>query len=143
MRALGAGSSPVTVTVRAAAPGVFTDGHGQAAVLNSDGSVNSTKSPAPSGSSVSVFFTGQGPVAAAVEDGAAAPAGQTISATSTISATIGSMPAEISFAGLAPLYPGVAQMNLKIPALASGVYSLIINIAAAASNAAQLVISGP
>jgi hypothetical protein len=34
-------------------------------------------------------------------------------------------------------------MNLKIPALAGGVHSLIINIAGAASNAAQLVISGP
>jgi uncharacterized protein (TIGR03437 family) len=103
VRALGAVSAPVTVTVRAAAPGVFTDGKGQAAVLNADGSVNSAKNAALSGSSVSVFFTGQGPVAVAVEDGAAAPEGQAISATSTISATIGSMPAEISFAGLAPL----------------------------------------
>jgi uncharacterized protein (TIGR03437 family) len=133
----------VTVTVRAAAPGVFTDGHGQAAVLNADGSVNSTKNPASSGSTLSVFFTGQGPVAAVVEDGAAPPAGKAISATSTISATIGSMPVEILFAGLAPLYPGVAQMNLKIPALASGVYSLVIYIGGAASNTAQLVISGP
>jgi len=143
VRAVGAASAPVTVTVRAAAPGVFTDGHGQAAVLNADGSVNSTKNPASSGSTLSVFFTGQGPVAAVVEDGAAPPSGKPISATSTISATIGSMPVEIPFAGLAPLYPGVAQMNLKIPALASGVYSLVINIGGAASNAAQLVISGP
>ena len=143
VRALGAVSAPVTVKVRATAPGVFTDGKGQAAVLNADGSVNSAKNAAPSGSNVSVFFTGQGPVAVAVEDGAAAPEGQAISATSTISATIDSMPAEISFAGLAPLYPGVAQMNLKIPALAGGVHSLIINIGGAASNAAQLVISGP
>lgn len=143
VRALGAVSAPVAIMLRAAAPGVFTDAMGQAAVLNADGSVNSDKHPAPSGSTVSVFFTGQGPVATAVEDGAAPPAGQRISATSTISATIGSAPVEIPFAGLAPLYAGVAQMNLKIPALTTGVYTLVINIGGAASNAAQLVISGP
>lgn len=143
VRTLGAVSAPATITVRSAAPGVFTDGHGQAAVLNADGSVNSAKNPAPSGSTVSVFLTGQGPIAGAVEDGAAPRAGQAISATSTILATIGSMPAEVPFAGLAPLYAGLAQMNLKIPPLASGVYSLVINIGGTASNAAQLVISGP
>jgi uncharacterized protein (TIGR03437 family) len=143
VRVMGTVSAPVTITVRVASPGVFTDGQGQAALLNADGSVNSPQNPAASGSIVSAFFTGQGPVSAVVEDGAAPPAGQEISATSTISATIGSLPAEITFAGLAPLYPGVAQMNLKIPALTSGVHSLIINISGAASNAAQLVISGP
>ncbi|MCU1275700.1 MAG: hypothetical protein JWO48_3131, partial [Bryobacterales bacterium] len=142
VRALGAASAPVTVTVRPVAPGVFTDGQGQAAVLNAGGSVNSARNPASSGCIVSVFFTGQGPVATAVEDGAAPAAGQAISATSRISATIGGMPVEIPFAGLAPLYAGVAQMNLKIPPLASGVYSLVINIGDEASNAAQLVVSG-
>ena len=105
--------------------------------------MNSAKNPAASGSIVSVFFTGQGPVAAALEDGAAPQAGQAISATSTISAAIGSTLVEIPFAGLAPLYPGVAQMNLKIPAVASGVYPLVIYVGEAASHAAQLVISGP
>ena len=45
--------------------------------------------PAAAGSVISVFFTGQGPVTTAVDDGAAPAAGTTYSATSAASATIG------------------------------------------------------
>ena len=124
------------------APGLFTNAAGNAAALNADGSVNSSDKPAVAGSVISVFFTGQGPVTYAVDDGAAPPAGKTDSATSALSATIGGAQAQIQFAGLAPLYPGVAQMNLKVPALASGVYPLILTIGGKAGNTAQLVISG-
>ena len=43
---------------------------------------------------------------------------------------------------MAPLYPGLAQMNLKVPALASGIYPVIVTIGGRASNPAQVVI-GP
>ncbi len=142
VRTRGAKSAPVQITVHAAAPGLFTDAAGNAAALNGDGSVNSSDKPAAAGSVISVFFTGQGPVVSAVDDGAPPPAGETDSATSAPSATVGGVQAQITFAGLAPLFPGVAQMNLKVPSLASGVYPLIVTIAGKASNAAQLVISG-
>jgi uncharacterized protein (TIGR03437 family) len=143
VRTRGASSSPLNITVQSAAPGLFTAEGGYAAALNADGSVNSAQNPAAAGSFISVYFTGQGPVTTAVDDGAAPLAGQTISATSTMSASIGSAPALIEFGGLAPLYPGVAQMNLKVPALATGVYPLIVIIGGRASNTAQLAISGP
>ncbi len=142
VRTRGASSVPASITVQSAAPGLFTDQGGYAAALNADGSVNSMGNPAAAGSFISVFFTGQGPVTTAVDDGAAPSAGPTISATSKTSATIGGAPAQIEFAGLAPLYPGVAQINLKVPALASGVYSLIVTVGGRASNTAQLAISG-
>jgi len=142
VRTRGASSAPANINVLRAAPGVFTDVTGNAAALNSDGSTNSTGSPAPAGGFVSVFFTGQGPITTAMDDGAAPASGQVISATSTISATIDGVSASIEFAGLAPLFPGVAQINVKVPALGSGVYSLIVTIGGKASNAAQLVISG-
>jgi len=142
VRTRGALSTSAQITVQPAAPGLFTDAEGNAQALNAGGSVNSVEKPAAAGSVISVFFTGQGPVTTAVDDGAPPPAGETVSATSATSATIGGVPAQIQFTGLTPLYPGVAQMNLKVPALAGGVYPLIVTIGGQASNAAQLVISG-
>jgi uncharacterized protein (TIGR03437 family) len=142
VRTRGALSPPVQVTVQQAAPGLFTDESGGAAALNVDGSANSQGNPAAAGSVISVFFTGQGPVTTAVDEGAPPPAGTPDSVTSMTSATIGGAPAQVEFAGLAPLYPGVAQINLIVPALASGTYPLIVSIGGRASNAAQLAISG-
>jgi uncharacterized protein (TIGR03437 family) len=142
VRTRGALSSPVNITVEPAAPGLFTNESGYAAALNADGSVNTLQNPASAGTVVSVFFTGQGPVTTVIDDGAAPNAGQIVSATSNVSATIGGAPAQIQFAGLAPLYPGVAQMNLTVPALASGVYPLTVSVGGTESNVAQLVISG-
>ena len=142
VRTRGAVSPPVTINVQPAAPGLFTDGAGHAAALNADGSANSAQHPARAGSFVSVFFTGQGPVAASLEDGDAPSVGQTISASLNVSATIGNLPVQIKFAGLAPLYPGVAQINLTVPALASGVYPVTITVGGKISNTAQLAISG-
>lgn len=141
VRALGALSAPVKITLKAAAPALFADPRGQAAAVDPDGTANSPASPAVPGSYVSFFFTGQGPVSAAVEDGDAPSAGSVISATSAVTATIGGMPAEVQFAGLAPNYPGVGQINLKIPALARGTYPVVINIGGAASNAVQVAVS--
>lgn len=142
VRSRGASSPPVNITVQPAAPGLFTDEGGYAAALNADGSVNSNANPAAAGSFISVFFTGQGAVTTAIDDGAAPVAEQVVSALAKVSVTIGGSPAQIEFAGLAPLYPGLAQINLKVPALASGTYPLTIMIAGRASNAAQLAISG-
>jgi uncharacterized protein (TIGR03437 family) len=143
VRVEGALSAPASIMLAAAAPGVFTDAQGQAAALNADGSVNSPQNPAPAGTFVSVFFTGQGPVTAQIDDGAAPPSGVVINATSSVSASIGTSTATVQFAGLAPNYAGLAQINLQVPPLASGLYPLIVKIAGRASNAAQLAVAGP
>jgi uncharacterized protein (TIGR03437 family) len=143
VRSRGASSPPMKITVQPAAPGLFADEHNHAAALNADGSVNLENNPASAGSVISVFFTGQGPVAVSLDDGAPPPVGNPISATSTVSATIGDASAQVEFAGLAPLYPGLAQINLKVPALSAGSYPLIVTIGGKASNAALLAISGP
>jgi uncharacterized protein (TIGR03437 family) len=125
VRTRGSSSAAVNLTIQPVAPGLFTDQNGGAA-----------------GNVVSIFFTGLGPVTPAVDDGAAPASGTIVPATLAASATIGGTAAQIEFVGLAPLYPGVAQMNLKVPALPSGVYPLIVSIGGQTSNAAQLVISG-
>jgi uncharacterized protein (TIGR03437 family) len=129
VRSGGKSSAPFTIQIRQAAPGVFMNAQGNAAALDDGGSV------------VSVFFTGVGPLSAPLDDGAAPSAGQTISATLPVTATIGGLPAEVKFAGLAPLYPGTAQINLKVPAAASGVSPLVISVGGVLSNTVQLVIT--
>jgi uncharacterized protein (TIGR03437 family) len=140
VRVTGVLSPAFTITVQPAAPGVFMNTQGQAAVLNADGSVNTPANPAVAGTIVSLFFTGQGPVAQPLDDGASPAAGTAVSATLPASATIGGVPADIRYVGLAPLYPGLAQMNLQIPQLASGAYPVVVKIGGVASNAAQLTV---
>jgi len=143
VRVHGALSAPMAVSVKPAAPSLFMGAEGQAAALNPDGSGNSLHSPAVPGSFISLFFTGQGPVDSFVEDGDAPQAGKIVRATSDVSATIGGVAADVDFAGLAPGFPGVAQLNLKIPKLATGVYRVVVTIAGQTSNAANVTISAP
>jgi uncharacterized protein (TIGR03437 family) len=141
VRVTGVLSPAVPIAVQPAAPGIFTRAQGQAAALNADGSVNTPASPAAVGTIASLFFTGQGPVDQPEDDGDAPDVGARVSATLPVSATIGGVPAEVRFVGLAPLYPGLAQMNLQIPPLASGTHPVVVKIGGVASNTAQLTVA--
>jgi uncharacterized protein (TIGR03437 family) len=62
----GSVSNPVSVLISSAWPGLYSadgSGSGQAYILNSDGSPNSTSNPAAAGSTVTIFATGLGNVA--------------------------------------------------------------------------------
>jgi uncharacterized protein (TIGR03437 family) len=59
----GQSAAPPTVAVAASAPGLFTadyTGQGQAAAVNENGTINSPSRPAPIGSVISLFVTGEG-----------------------------------------------------------------------------------
>ena len=59
----GRSSEPVAVDLTPSAPGLFTldsMGTGQAAAVNQDGSINTVLAPAPIGSIISMFATGEG-----------------------------------------------------------------------------------
>jgi uncharacterized protein (TIGR03437 family) len=126
---LVAGSNLVIV---AASPGLFTtnqSGSGQAAVYNQDNTVNSASNPAPVGSTVSLYGTGQGPVSPAVQDGAAAgtsPLSYTVAVpTSNPNTCLNSQPSmcvavgsnfgNVQYSGLAPGFVGLWQINVTIP----------------------------
>jgi uncharacterized protein (TIGR03437 family) len=137
-------SQPFSMAVQTTGPGIFTDQQGQAAVLNANGSRNSPSDPAAAGTIVSLFLTGQGSVKEPVEDGDAPPSGTLVHAASSVTVTVGNnTSAVVEFAGLAPSYAGLAQINLKVPALASGSYPVIVSIGGVASNSAQLSIAAP
>jgi uncharacterized protein (TIGR03437 family) len=56
----------------------------------------------------------------------------------SVTATIGGQPAQVLFAGLAPDYAGLYQVNLVIPQLVSGDYPLQISVGGVLSNTATI-----
>lgn len=127
-----------TITVNGTGPGIFLLAQGRAAALNTDDSINSSSNPAPVGGAVSLFVTGLGAMSPALATGA--PAGGNGSSTSAqgVTATIGGQPATVIFAGGAPGYAGLDQVNVMIPQLAPGDYPIQIFAGAAASNSATI-----
>ena len=114
----GAKSNSVTLSVASVAPGIFTadsSGKGLGAILNQDGSLNSSSKPAQAGSIVIIYATGQGQTNPPGIDGklATAPYPQPVL---PVSLTIGGIPAEILYAGAAPGFAGLMQINARLPA---------------------------
>lgn len=104
-----------TMDVLDAVPALFTidvSGHGQAAVLNQDGTVNSATNRAARGSVISVFLTGAGRMTPAQPDGSLGPLAPPFPVPILgVGASIG----RILYAGAAPgLVAGVVQVNILI-----------------------------
>lgn len=115
----GQNTASTTVPVQSASPAVFSmnsDGGGQGAILNQDGSVNSQSNPAAPGSVVVLFATGAGATTPASVDGSVTtqPYPQP---NLPVSVTIAGLPAQVLYAGAAPgLIAGVLQINVVVPA---------------------------
>lgn len=114
----GGRSTRLTVPVAESAPAIFTmdaSGAGQGAILNQDGSLNSSARPAAKGSIVVLFATGEGQTDPPGTDGklAQVPAPKP---RLPVAASIGGLPAEVLYAGGAPgLVAGVFQVNVRVP----------------------------
>lgn len=106
--------------VVSATPGIFTSGSGtgQAAADNQDGSMNSLANPADRGSIVVLFGTGDG------RD------------TSAVSVSIGGFAAEVLYAGSAPGFPGLLQVNARVPGgtAPTGVVPVVVTVGTASSQ---------
>ncbi len=112
----GRQSNEMALPVAAAAPGVFTysGGQGQAVVVNEDNTFNSSNNPAPRGSIMTLFVTGEGPLRTYWPDGRL-PGGPDYPAPlSAPIVTFGGVPGTIDFAGL--VWAGVLQINVRVPA---------------------------
>ena len=109
-----------TANVVGSSPALFTmsGGTGQAAATNEDGSVNSSSNPADRGSVVTFYATGQG------------------SAPAVIGLTVGNYPVQLLYAGPAPGFPGLMQINAQIPGgfLAPGIQPVVLTVGTAASQ---------
>src|SRR5579871_4647221 len=137
----------VPLLLNAAAPGIFfnTDtnlNHVAAALHGATGLPITTASPAHAGEVISLFVTGLGAVLPSVASGAAAPASPLSTTTLLVTATVGSKAAAVQFAGLAPSFVGLYQVNLQIPSnVATGAnVPVVITAASTPSNPATIAI---
>jgi uncharacterized protein (TIGR03437 family) len=135
----GVPSAAFNIDIQASAPGIFT-ASGTAAAINLDGGVNGPTEPVPVGSAISVFLTGTAPLEANVVDGAAALPGSTANAAANVSATLGGEPAPVLYAGPAPNFVGLIQVNLTVPALPTGSFPLVITVNGKATNPALVYV---
>jgi len=115
----GVRSDPFLVTVAATGPGLFTanaSGTGQGAILNQDGFThNSAAAPAPRGSIVSLWGTGEGVTDPPGVDGRLAVA-VLPKPVASVSVQIGGQAATVTYAGAAPgTMPGLFQINAQVP----------------------------
>lgn len=115
---LGSRSEAVEIPVSAVGPAIFSagaSGAGQAAVINQDGSFNSVAHPAPRGSIVTIFCTGEGQTSPPGVDGKIAD--QILpTPLAPVSAQIGNIPVNPAYAGAAgAAVAGALQVNIKIP----------------------------
>jgi uncharacterized protein (TIGR03437 family) len=127
-RAVARGS----VSVIPVAPGVF-------AAVGPDGRLNRVRA----GQTLTVYATGQGDVAPAVADGAAAPAQPLAVTPVNPDVFIGYKSAPVLFSGLAPGWIGLWQLNVAVPpdAPAGTAVPLIVN-RGITSNVLYLVVEG-
>jgi len=139
----GATSPPITLSVVASAPGIFSadvSGHGQAAAYNSDLTVNSAQNPADRGKQMVLYLTGEGQTNPAGVDGQITAA--VIQPVQSVSVTFGNIPAtDYKFIGEVPgVTAGVLQINVTVPdGVPSGIVPLVVTVGSAASQAALTV----
>jgi uncharacterized protein (TIGR03437 family) len=136
----GQSSSSFNTLINSAAPGLFTldsTGKGLAALINQDGSINGPSHPAPIGSIVSLFATGEGQTSPMGVDGML---GQATAPHPLLPVTvvIGGQVVAPLYAGGAPgEIEGLMQINVQIPASISpsNSVSLAISVGGVSSQA--------
>ena len=133
----GTASNAFSFTVAPFAPGIFLN-NSAGYFQNQDNTTNSATSPAPPGSTVTVYFTGGGAVTPSVADGAL-PGSSGSTLNGTLTATIGGVAATVSSARLSSSSVGWDQATLRIPAsLATGTYPVILTENGVSSPAANI-----
>ena len=141
----------ITPTVPAS-PGIFTvdhNGEGQGAVLIAGTGSFATPVgalsrglPAARGEYVEIYATGLGAVDHEPRDGELSPLDPLARTLSIPSVTIGGVPAEVTFSGLAPGQVGLYQVNARVPddAPAGDAVPLVLSIEGAVSNTVTIAV---
>jgi uncharacterized protein (TIGR03437 family) len=149
----GTKSNMVTVYADNSAPGIYTltaNGIGAGAILHSDYSVVTDSSPAVPSETVLMFMNGLGNVTPQVADGVAAPDGPfSISDEAAdifvlLDDGVDLAQANVLFAGLAPGFAGLFQVNFTLPAsgLENGDVSIAFDTKEALNEMSTISLSG-
>jgi uncharacterized protein (TIGR03437 family) len=113
-------SVPSDLSVAAAQPAVFAinqQGTGQGAIVNGVTNVLADSGhPLHAGDVATIYCTGLGTVSPAVPEGVAASKTVLSRTVNSVTVTIGGKTAAVAFAGLAPGFVGLYQVNAAVPA---------------------------
>lgn len=140
----GQSSNAVVVPVNTTAPGVFSQnssGVGPGAVVHSNNALVTSTNPAKKGETITIYLAGLGAVTPEVADGVAGssnPLSQTVEAVGVI---IGNLPATVTYAGLAPGFPGLYQINAVVPTALSGYGAIGLAVETPEAYAEQITIA--
>jgi uncharacterized protein (TIGR03437 family) len=112
------GKASVVLDSVTASPGVFVSSGTQANAINEDGTPNGAAHPAPVGSVVALFLTGAGLTIPPIDDGV--PPGLPLPLLALpVTVKVGGAPADVAYAGSVLGYVGLAQVNIRVPAVAA------------------------
>jgi uncharacterized protein (TIGR03437 family) len=109
--------TPIEFTVQPIAPSLFVDAQNHAMAQNQDGAANGADHPAPPGTLLTAYLTGQG-----------------ANPEAPITAMLGGQNVEVVSARTAPTLMGVLEVTIMVPALEPGDYLLTVGIGGVVSN---------
>jgi uncharacterized protein (TIGR03437 family) len=128
------GFAEAGIMVSELAPSIFPN-----SIVTYGGMAVSESAPAEPGSWITVYLTGLGAVNGAIGVGQAAPPAPLYTTRAPVLVRIGEVVVTPNFAGLAPGFAGLYQVNFQIPqSLSDGTYSLTVVTGGASSNAVSL-----
>jgi uncharacterized protein (TIGR03437 family) len=149
----GGTSVTATVSISSTAPAIFSTnstGRGQGAILTSTqeiaaarGAISGrTTRPARRGEYISIYCLGLGLVSNTPRTGLAAGANPLSQAVTQPGVSIGGVQATVTFAGLAPSFVGLYQVNARIPdgAPTGDAVSVVLSIGGTTSNTVTIAI---
>ncbi len=128
----------VTVPLQNFAPAFFEISTGAVAALDLNYKIIGASNPAVRGQPVALYVNGLGPVTNTPPSGDPAAQSQT---TSTPIVTIGGVAAPVSFAGLAPGFAGLYQINVTVPSsIGAGTQPIAVSIGGQTSRQSGIVV---
>jgi uncharacterized protein (TIGR03437 family) len=135
----GSAGFPITLNLSPYAPGIFVGGDGSPVIVDyRTGALVSAAQPAKPGDVLIIYATGVGPIANPPPSGTPAPLDTLFQLAVPVTVAFGNQAATAAFAGLAPGFIGVYQVNVAVPALAPGATTLQLRVSGAASNLVPL-----
>jgi uncharacterized protein (TIGR03437 family) len=114
---------PYSIVMGAADPGIFTataSGSGQGVIVAPNGNFAQPGNPAHAGDEITIYAAGLGNTNPGAMTGLAATVMPLLQVVAPVSLTIGGQNARVDFAGLAPGFTGLYQINAAVPSGVSG-----------------------
>ncbi len=132
------GLNPLVTPVQ---PGMYVYPDLRAKALNQNLTLHTPQTPIGAGEYVLLYFTGMGPTTPAVPDGQPAPTSPPAVLNGSVGATVGGLPATVQFAGLAPGFAGLTQVNVQIPpGLPPGDQPVFVTVNGVPTNAGLITV---